>query len=143
MHINIFYDGFMTIGVIFNPFEINRPLNKANKARDHRPSPARLIKTSLHSKTGTPQKLTFPSIALIASAGTTLRATKSSQFLNLVFRASIIALTRAGPTSGSLSSSSAGAVFRLTFLWVDLSDVIFFQEPRSPCRVTCSGAPST
>src|SRR5262249_53679184 len=53
-------------------------------------------------------------IAAAASAGATLRATKSSQFLNFALaRASMIALERAGPICGSLSSSAAVAVLRL------------------------------
>src|SRR5262245_22317504 len=60
------------------------------------------------------QKLTTSLIAAAASAGTTLRATKSSQFLNFALaRASMIALERAGPICGSLSSSAAVAVLRL------------------------------
>src|SRR3989441_2586022 len=44
----------------------------------------------------------------------TLRATKSSQFLNFALaRASMIALERTGPIWGSLSSSAAVAVLRL------------------------------
>ena len=60
------------------------------------------------------QKLTTSLIAAAASAGTTLRATKSSQFLNFALaRASMIVLERAGPICGSLSSSTAVAVLRL------------------------------
>src|SRR6266511_681373 len=60
------------------------------------------------------QKLTTSFIAAAASAGTTLRATKSSQSLNFAFvRASMIALERVGPMCGSLSSSAAVAVLRL------------------------------
>src|SRR5262249_30831210 len=60
------------------------------------------------------QKLTTSLIAAAASAGTSLRATKSSQFLNFALaRASMIALERAGPICGSLSSSAAVAVLRL------------------------------
>src|SRR6516225_7212023 len=60
------------------------------------------------------QKLTTSLIAAAASAGTTLRAMKSSQFLNFALaRASMIALERAGPICGSLSSSAAVAVLRL------------------------------
>src|SRR6516225_3871280 len=56
------------------------------------------------------QKLTTSLIAAAASAGTTLRATKSSQFLNFALaRASMIVLERAGPICGSLSSSTAVA----------------------------------
>src|SRR6188472_4329197 len=45
----------------------------------------------------------------------TLRATKSSQFLNFALaRASTIALERAGPICGTLSSSATVAVLRLT-----------------------------
>src|SRR5262249_10607342 len=59
------------------------------------------------------QKLTTSLIAAAASAGTTLRAMKSSQFLNFALaRASMIALERAGPIWGSLSSSAAVAVLR-------------------------------
>src|SRR5262249_18416561 len=59
-------------------------------------------------------KATLSLIAAEASDGMTLRATKSSQFLNLSFaRASTIALERAGPMCGSLSSSSLLAVLRL------------------------------
>ena len=61
------------------------------------------------------QKLTTSFIAAAASAGTTLRATKSSQFLNFsLARASTIALERAGPICGTLSSSATVAVLRLT-----------------------------
>src|SRR5262245_34887193 len=60
------------------------------------------------------QKLTASLIAAAVSAGTTLRATKSSQFLNFALaRASMIVLERAGPICGSLSSSAAVAVLRL------------------------------
>src|SRR2546429_5238388 len=53
-------------------------------------------------------------MAAAASAGTTLRATKSSQFLNFALaRASMIALERTGPICGSLSSSAEVAVLRL------------------------------
>src|SRR3981189_2326304 len=61
------------------------------------------------------QKLTTSFMAAAASAGTTLRATKSSQFLNFsLARASTIALERAGPIWDTLSSSAAVAVLRLT-----------------------------
>src|SRR5262249_49409746 len=60
------------------------------------------------------QNVTESLIAAAASAGTTLRATKSSQLLNFsLARASTIALERAGPMCGSLSRSAAAAVFRL------------------------------
>src|SRR5258707_6068768 len=60
------------------------------------------------------QKVTTSLMAAVASAGTTLRATKSSQFLNFALvRASTMALERAGPICGSLSSSAAAAVLRL------------------------------
>src|SRR5262249_61653274 len=60
------------------------------------------------------QKLTTSLIAAAASAGTTLRATKSSQLLNFALaRASMMALERAGASFGSLSSSAAVAVLRL------------------------------
>src|SRR5262249_29358163 len=53
-------------------------------------------------------------MAAAASAGTTLRATKSFQSLNFALvRASTMALERAGPICGSLSSSAAVAVLRL------------------------------
>src|SRR5262245_38593326 len=53
-------------------------------------------------------------MAAAASAGTTLRATKSFQSLNFALpRASMMALERAGPICGSLSSSAAVAVLRL------------------------------
>src|SRR5215475_14430404 len=56
-------------------------------------------------------------MAASAFAGTTFRATKSSQFLNgLLARASTMALARCGPIFGSVSSSVAVAVFRLIFL---------------------------
>src|SRR5215475_9295342 len=56
-------------------------------------------------------------MAASAFAGTTFRATKSSQFLNgLLARASTMALARCGPIFGSVSSSVALAVFRLIFL---------------------------
>src|SRR6478672_1933449 len=61
------------------------------------------------------QKLTTSFMATAASAGTTLRATKSSQFLNFpLARASTMALERAGPICETLSSSAAVAVLRLT-----------------------------
>src|SRR4029450_4481706 len=60
------------------------------------------------------QKLTTSFIAAAASAGTTLRATKSSQSLNFAFgRASVVGLGGAGGVCGSLSSSAAVAVLRL------------------------------
>src|SRR5712672_884042 len=63
------------------------------------------------------QKLTKSLIAVSAFDGTTLRFTKSSQFLNFsLVRASMIALARAGPICGRPSSSAALAVLRLTFL---------------------------
>src|SRR5262245_37224304 len=53
-------------------------------------------------------------MAAAASAGTTLRATKSLQSLNFALpRASMMTLERAGPIWGSLSSSAAVAVLRL------------------------------
>src|SRR5262249_5750889 len=56
-------------------------------------------------------------MAASAFDGTTLRATKSSQFLNLpLARASTMALARAGPICGSVSSSVAVAVLRLILL---------------------------
>src|SRR5262245_61510822 len=61
------------------------------------------------------QKVTLSLIAAAASADTTLRATKSSQFLNFALaRASMIAFEPDGPIFGSLSRSAAGAVLRLT-----------------------------
>src|SRR5499426_4863712 len=58
-------------------------------------------------------------MAASAFAGTTFRATKSSQFLNgLLARASTMALARCGPIFGSVSSSVAVAVFRLIFLTI-------------------------
>src|SRR5882762_3509845 len=49
------------------------------------------------------QKLTKSLMAASAFDGTTLRATKSSQFLNLpLTRASTMALARAGPICGSV-----------------------------------------
>ena len=63
------------------------------------------------------QKLTKSLMAASAFDGTTLRATKSSQFLNLpLARASTMALARAGPICGSVSSSVAVAVLRLILL---------------------------
>src|SRR5712671_5690170 len=63
------------------------------------------------------QKLTKSLMAASAFDGTTLRATKSSQFLNLpLTRASTMALARAGPICGSVSSSVAVAVLRLILL---------------------------
>ena len=60
-------------------------------------------------------------MAASAFDGTTLRATKSSQFLNFGFaRASTIALARAGPICGRASSSAAVAVFRLTSFAIDV-----------------------
>src|SRR5436190_8772912 len=60
------------------------------------------------------QKLTSCLIAAAVSAGTTLRATKSSQSLNFVFaRASTMALDCAGVIFGSLSSWATVAVLRL------------------------------
>ena len=65
-------------------------------------------------KTPAAQKPTKSLIAASAFDGTTLRVTKSSQFLNGPFaRASTIALARAGPIWGSVSSSVAVAVLRL------------------------------
>jgi len=56
-------------------------------------------------------------IAASAFDGTTLRATKSSQFLNLpLARVSTMALARAGPICGRVSSSVAVAVLRLILL---------------------------
>src|SRR5258708_33387822 len=56
-------------------------------------------------------------MAASAFDGTTLRATKSSQFLNLLLaRASTMALARAGPICGSVSGSVAVAVLRLMLL---------------------------
>src|SRR4030081_3321936 len=61
------------------------------------------------------QNVTTSLSAAVASAGRTLRATKSSQFLNFALaRASTITFERAGPICGSLSSSATVAVFRLT-----------------------------
>ena len=61
------------------------------------------------------QNLTTSLIAVATSAGTTLRVTKSSQFLNLALaRASTIAREFITLPFGSLLSSAAGAVFRLT-----------------------------
>src|SRR5262249_35187903 len=60
------------------------------------------------------QKLTTSLIAAAASAGAAFCATQTSQFLNFALaRASMIALERAGPICGSLSSSAAVAVLRL------------------------------
>src|SRR5258705_7197552 len=58
-------------------------------------------------------------MAASAFAGTTFRATKSSQFLNGdLARSSTMALARAAPICGSVSSSVAVAVFRLIFLTI-------------------------
>src|SRR5215468_8408519 len=60
------------------------------------------------------QKLTRSLMAASAFDGTTLRVTKSFQSLNLpLARASTMALARAGPICGSVSSSVAVAVLRL------------------------------
>src|SRR5262249_37940442 len=64
---------------------------------------------------GTTQKVTTALIAAATSSGTTLRATKSFQSLNLDFsRAATIAFEPAALTFGSLPMSAAVAVFRLT-----------------------------
>src|SRR5258705_8481520 len=56
-------------------------------------------------------------MAASAFDGTTLRFTKSSQFLNFsLVRASMIALARTTPICGKPSSSVTVAVLRLTFL---------------------------
>src|SRR5262245_58466297 len=72
------------------------------------------------------QKLTTSLMAAAASAGTSLRAMKSSQSLNFAFaRASMIALERAGPMCGSLSSSAAVAVLRLVLTaWLAEAPVV-------------------
>src|SRR5215470_12604863 len=58
-------------------------------------------------------------MAASAFAGTTFRATKSSQFLNgPLARASTMALARAGPICGNVSISVAVAVLRLIFLTI-------------------------
>ena len=65
------------------------------------------------------QNVTLSLMAASAFAGTTFRATKSSQFLNGdLARASTMALARAAPICGSVSSSVAVAVFRLSFLTI-------------------------
>src|SRR5262249_7776137 len=70
--------------------------------------------TALPARSRAVQKLTTSLIAAAASAGTTLRAMKLSQFLNFALaRASMIALERAGPICGRLSRSAAVAVLRL------------------------------
>src|SRR5215510_15060658 len=62
------------------------------------------------------QNMTLSLMAASTFDGTTFRATKSSQFLNgPLARASTMALARAGPTCGSVSSSVAVAVFKLIF----------------------------
>src|SRR5207302_4338474 len=62
---------------------------------------------------GTDQKLTVSLIEAAVSAGTSLRPTKSSQFLNLdIARASTIAFDCAGVTLGSLPISISLALLR-------------------------------